>query len=49
MQTGLKTINGVQYLLENTGEFAGSMKRSGTYTVGNDTCTVAQDGSVISC
>ena len=49
MQTGLKTIDGVQYLLENTGEFAGSMKRSGTYTVGNDTCTVAQDGSVISC
>lgn len=49
MQTGLQVIDGVQYLLENTGEFAGSMKRSGTYTVGNDTCTVAQDGSVISC
>ncbi len=49
MQTGLKTIDGVQYLLENTSEFAGSMKRSGTYTVGNDTCTVAQDGVVVSC
>lgn len=49
MRTGLQTIDGVQYLLENTGEFAGSMKRSGTYTVGNDTCTIAQNGTVISC
>lgn len=49
MFTGLHTIDGEQYLLENTGQFAGSMLRDGTYTVGGNTCTVAENGVAISC
>lgn len=49
MFTGLHTIDGEQYLLENTGQFAGSMLREGTHTVGGNTCNIAQNGVVIRC
>ena len=49
MQTGLLTVDNEQYLLENTGQYAGSMLRNGTYTVGSNTCTIKADGVVSSC
>lgn len=49
MQTGKRTIDGITYLFENSGEFAGSMLRNGTYTINNDTCTLNPDGSATFC